>query len=45
MKREIKREENFLLGLLDPLGGGPLLSYKRPSLLHVHANLILPFPA
>jgi hypothetical protein len=38
MKREMKREENFSLGC-------PLLSYKRPSLLQVHASLILPFPA
>jgi hypothetical protein len=44
MKREMKREENFSLGCRILLGGCRLLSYKRPSLLHVHASLILPFP-
>jgi hypothetical protein len=42
MKREMKREENFSLGCRTPLGGCPLLSYKRIPLLTL---LILPFPA
>jgi hypothetical protein len=45
MKREMKKRRIFPLGCHTPLGGCPLLSYKRSPLLPLLTLLILPFPA
>jgi hypothetical protein len=45
MKREMKRRRISPMGCRNPLGGCPLLSYKRSPLLPLLILLILPFPA